>query len=463
MSELIAQKLATDPRVAEAKRLLLAAVAEQQKHITGIRPAVESLKSSYADTIRRFGEVRGGPLYYPYLGSGIGRGPLVELADGSVKYDMISGIGVHYQGHSHPALIEASIDAAIHDTVMQGNLQQNEESVEVAQRLVGLAARNGAPIKHCFLTTSGAMANENALKLVLSKKSPASRILAFEHTFAGRTLVLSQITDKAAYRVGLPQVISVDYVPFFDAARPRESTQAALATLKSHLARYPRQHAAMWIEQVLGEGGYYAADRDFLVALLGVLKENGITVCLDEVQSFGRTTQPFCFQHFGLDKFVDIVTVGKLTQVCATLFSDEYTPPAGLISQTFTGSTSALFAARRILDLLVNGGYFGAEGKIIRLRERFIGHLQAIGARHVGWVAGPYGLGAMIAMTPFDGSEAVVKKFLQRLFEAGVIGFIAGANPYRARFLMPIGAIADQDIDAVCAVIEKVLAEVAPR
>ena len=79
--------------------------------------------------LQKFGDIRGGTLYFPYLGSGIGRGPLVELADGSVKYDMISGIGVHYLGHSHPALIAASIDAAIRDTIMQGNLQQNVESV----------------------------------------------------------------------------------------------------------------------------------------------------------------------------------------------------------------------------------------------------------------------------------------------------------------------------------------------
>src|SRR6185312_3285962 len=217
------------------------------------RPAIDELKQAYSQSLQQFAELRGGPLYYPYLASGIGRGPLVELADGSVKYDMITGIGVHYLGHSHPLLLDSSIDAALNDTIMQGNLQQNEPSLEVCRRLVDFAIQSGAPLKHAFLTTSGAMANENALKLVLSKKSPASRILAFEHTFAGRSFVLSQITDKPAYRAGLPTVINVDYVPFFDYNCPKESTQKAVSVLQSHLVRYPKQHAVMWMELVLGE------------------------------------------------------------------------------------------------------------------------------------------------------------------------------------------------------------------
>ena len=75
---------------------------------------------------------------------------LVELADGSVKYDFISGIGVHHWGHSHPAMVEASLDAALRDTVMEGNLQQNVESVELVRSLLDAANAKGAKLKHCF-------------------------------------------------------------------------------------------------------------------------------------------------------------------------------------------------------------------------------------------------------------------------------------------------------------------------
>src|SRR5688572_6899757 len=165
MSQTVAQALFSDPRVAQAKQLLLAALAEHQRGLTGVRPARGELKVAYEEMVKQFSGARGGPLFFPYLGSGIGRGSLVELADGSVKYDMISGIGVHYLGHSHPLLAEVAIDAALRDTVMQGNLQQNVECVKLAQTLIDFANRdqNNKRLPHCFFTSSGAMANENAL------------------------------------------------------------------------------------------------------------------------------------------------------------------------------------------------------------------------------------------------------------------------------------------------------------
>jgi 4-aminobutyrate aminotransferase-like enzyme len=459
MKGLLAQELLGDPRIAEAKKLLLAAVADHAQSITGIRPPDPDAQAHFRDTLEQFGEIRGGPLYYPYLGSGIGRGPLVELADGSVKYDMISGIGVHYLGHSHPALIAAGIDAALRDTIMQGNLQQNAEAIAVSQSLLALANRNNHRLAHCFLTTSGAMANENAIKLLFQKRSPAHRILAFDHAFAGRTLAMSQITDKPAYRAGLPSVLAVDYVPFFDFARPAESTAEAVETLQRHLARYPGQHAAMCLELVLGEGGYYPGDRAFFTAIMEVLNQHGVAVWVDEIQTFGRTSQPFAFQHFELDAYVDVVTVGKLTQVCATLYRDEYKPKPGLISQTFTGSTSALFAARAILDLMRQDGLFGSDGRIETLHRHFAGRLQAMADQHPDWIRGPFGLGAMIACSVFDGNDQPTKKFLQALFQNGVIAFVAGAAPARVRFLMPVPAISEPDIDIVCDIIEKTLAD----
>src|SRR3954462_4952584 len=139
MGKLAAAALATDARVAEAKRLLAEALRDAQAGITGVRPPDPELRQGYLDALARFGAERGGALYYPYLGSGIGNGALVELADGSVKLDMITGIGVHYFGHSHPLLLNAGIDAALRDTVMQGNLQQNVESAKLAQTLIDLS------------------------------------------------------------------------------------------------------------------------------------------------------------------------------------------------------------------------------------------------------------------------------------------------------------------------------------
>jgi acetylornithine aminotransferase len=463
MPQLVAQSLFADPRVAQARQLLQAALAEHQRAITGVRPANPELKISYEQLISHFAAARGGALFFPYLGSGIGKGTLVELADGSVKYDMITGIGVHYFGHSSPLLTDAAVDAALRDTVMQGNLQQNVESVRLAQTLIELANRDpaGKRLAHCFVTSSGAMANENALKLLFHKHASASRLLAFAGGFAGRSMVLSQITDKAAYRVGLPKTLDVDYVPFYDPAQPDHSIKSATARIREHLHRYPKQHAGMWIELIQGEGGFNAGTREFFVAVLDLLKQSGVAVWFDEIQTFARTTQPFAFQHFGLDAYPDVVTVGKLTQVCATLFADPYVPKPGLVSQTFTASTSAILAAQVILDHLKQnaGKYFGADGRIMQIRRRFLSHIERIAREHPAWVNGPYGEGVMIAFTPFDGAEATVKKLLNALFENGVVAFLCGANPSRIRFLPAVAAVTDAEIDAVCQILERVLVD----
>lgn len=457
MRKLAAEELAADPRVAEAKRLALEALAEHRGRLTGARPPDPEREAAYAELVRRFGDLRGGALYFPYLGSGIGRGALVELADGSVKYDFVSGIGVHHWGHSHPGLVAACLDAALRDTVMQGNLEQNTESCEVARLLLAAANGRGASLGHCFLTSSGAMANENALKIAFQKRSPASRLLAFERGFAGRTLTLSQVTDKPAYRAGLPVTIAVDYVPFFDPGSPGESGDRALSALRCYLHRYPGQHAAMIFEMVQGEGGFHVGDRDFFLALMEEARRAGVVVLVDEVQTFGRTSEFFAFQHFGLDRQVDIVTVGKMTQACATLFRQELRPGPGLVSQTFTAATSALAAARFVLESLGRGGYFGRAGRNMQLHARFEARLRGLAERFPERVAGPFGLGTMVAFTPFGGDKEKVEAFVHALYRAGVISFTAGADPTRVRFLVPAGAVEDEDVERAMDIVEVVL------
>jgi 4-aminobutyrate aminotransferase-like enzyme len=460
MTDLLAQSLATDLRVRRAKELMLDALADSQRTITVIRPADPDRKQSYDELIRQFGVIRGGDLFYAYLGSGIGKGPLVELADGSVKYDFISGIGVHHWGHSHPAIVEACLDAALQDTVMQGNLQQNLDGIELARLLLTGANLKGADLGHCFLTTSGAMANENALKLIFQKKSPADRLLAFEGCFAGRSLAMAQITDRPAYRDGLPTTVSVDYVPFFDPEAPIESTRKAVETLERHLNRYPRKHAAMIFELVLGEGGFIPGDRDFFLSLMQVLRERNVAIFVDEIQTFGRTTELFAFQHFGLDAFVELVTIGKLSQACATLFTHPYHPRSGLLSQTFTACTAMLKAGKVIVNGLMEGGFFGPDGANAELHRHFGRRFSEMEKRHPGLITGPYGVGAMIAFTPFDGNAEKVKQFLYALFEAGIIAFYCGTDVSRVRFLVPAGAITFEQIDDALKIVEQILLEV---
>ncbi|QNN22955.1 aminotransferase class III-fold pyridoxal phosphate-dependent enzyme [Planctomycetales bacterium ZRK34] len=458
-----AQSLFDDPRITQARQLMLQALRDHQAELTDPAPPINALVADYQQQLAAFADLRGGGLYYPYLGSGLGAGALVELGDGSVKYDMITGIGVHCFGHSHPDLVSAAIDAALRDTIMQGNLQQNLESESLCQQFVDAAIEAGSNLRHCFITTSGAMANENALKLIFQKHYPADRVLAFEHCFMGRTLALSTITDKAANRQGLPLTIGVDYIPFFDPADPAGSTDRAVNALKDAIHRHPCRHACMCLELVQGEGGFNVGDHDFFIALIDVLKQNNIAVFVDEIQTFGRTTELFGFQTFDLAQCVDVITVGKLTQVCATLFSDQYIPRPGLISQTFTGASSSIRAAQCIMNHLRRGKYHGPDGRIAQIHQRFIHHFHCLHKRHPDWITGPHGLGGMIAFTAFDGSPELTKQTLAALYDEGVIAFLAGADPARIRMLPPFAVITDQQIDTVCERLEKALEKVAAK
>lgn len=457
MTDTTAHQLLNDPRITQAKNLLKAAMSEHQKKIQGVRPPDPSKKDSYAQLLAQFNQVRGNKLFFPYIGSGIGNGALVELLDGSVKYDFITGIGPHCLGHSHLDLLEAGIDAALSDIVMQGNLQQNADALEFCELLIH---ESGLP--HCFLSTTGVMANENALKIAFQKNYPANRILAFDRCFLGRSLAASQVTDKPLFREGLPLNYHVDYIPFYDHQRPEESTRQSCEALKKFLKRYPKQHAVMILELVQGEGGFYAGTHEFFAALIEILKNHSIAIFADEIQTFGRTSRLFAFQHFGLDPWVDIVSVGKLSQVCATLYTKEYNPRPGLLSQTFTGSTSALRAGKLIIQKLIHEGYFGPQGKNMQLHDVIVEHLEQISRRHPCLIEGPYGTGVMIAFTPFKGQSVRVNEFVQKLFDAGVMGFVAGSDPTRVRFLIPFGAVTIKDIQEAMHIVEKTLLDYQP-
>ncbi len=451
--------LKQDLRIQQGKKLILDAVREHQERIVSIRPPQPELETNYQELLDRFGEIRGGSLYFPYLSSGIGNGPFVELLDGSVKLDFITGIGVHGFGHSHPLLVEAGIDAALTDTVMQGNLQQGLESYELVKLLTSVAKESGAALNHCYLTNSGAMANENSLKLAFQKNFPADRVIAFEHCFAGRTLALSQITDKASNRVGMPDTIAVDYIPFFDALDPAGSTQRALNCLRDHIRRYPGRHAILWMELIQGEGGYYAGDKKFFRALINLAHKHNIAFVADEVQTFGRTSRPFAFQHFELDDVVDLVTIGKISQVCATLFTPEYKPKPGLISQTFTANSWSIIASQRIVQTLIANGHYGPTGRNMELFRTFETGLKAIAKKHPGAIFGPFGCGGMVGYTPFDGSLERAKDMVFRMYHAGLMSFVAGSDPVRIRFLMPIGSVTNDHIELACQIIEQTVVE----
>ncbi len=458
----VSSVLRQSARFVSAKSELLASILEASSTIRGIRPSSTSseVRELFQSAIRGFAKDRGRDLYFPFLASGLGSGPWVELVDGSVKFDMITGIGIHFFGHSHPALIEEMIEGLPSD-IMQGNL---EPGIEMRDLLRALLSRvgEGSRLAHGWLMCSGTMVNEVALKIVRQKKFPATKVLAFKDCFAGRSTAMQEITDNPGYRQGQPTYGEVFYLSFYDPKLGLQpSVDRTLTEMREHLTRFPGQFALLMTELVQGEGGFQYAPRDYYVRVFEEAKKAGLALWMDEVQTFGRTGELFAYQKFDLNEFVDVVTVGKMLQSCALLYTAEYNPKPGLVAGTFSGSTAALRTARRVLELLDEGKFLGEGGRIERLSAKFVEGLESLRVGNCkGMIGEVRAIGGMIGFEPFSGTMEDVKAVLMKLFDLGVIAFYCGHGPYLIRMLPPLGAMDEDHIEQVCQVIQHALTEV---
>lgn len=448
-------------RVTDLIKDLKNEVIGAQKKITGIKPSNPELEISYKSYIEKIQGLRGRNLLYPYVGSGLGQGPFVELQDGSVKIDLINGIGVNLFGHSHPDIIEASIRGALQDVVMQGNLEPNREYGELLDLLVTAAGKK-SKLRKGWIGTCGTIVNENALKMARQKNSPARKILAMKDNFAGRSTMMAEITDNPEYRVGLPNYNEVLYLPFYDPKDP-DSISTTVQTLKKHISDNPKNIACFIFELLQGEGGFNLAPPEFFKPLFEICKANNIAIWADEVQTFSRTGELFAFETLGLGEYLDLVTIAKTAQCGAVLYTDEYNPKPGLVAGTFIASTVSLSAGAQTLKILLNGidgePVFGAKGRIQKIHKQFTSMLSSLQSGSCkGLIKDFGGLGLMVAMTPYDGSKEKVTKLLQTLFKNGMVAFSCGHSPYKVRFLLPL-ILEEKHIEEARRVLEKSLIE----
>jgi 4-aminobutyrate aminotransferase-like enzyme len=468
----VGQQVHQNPAVRTAISQIVSDLKSKSSQISDVRPPRADLKQTYDGLIARAAAVRGRGLLYPYIGSGIGNGALVELADGSVKWDMICGIGVQFFGHSDPDLAEAALASGLDDVLKHGNLASNFEPYEFMETLLREAGK-ASKLKHCYLSTSGAMANENALKICYQRHAPATRVIAFRDCFMGRSTTMAQIGDTAEYRQGLPLNVLVDYMPFFDEYQAQQQGLAsyidgAVAQLKEYLDRYPGQHAAFIFELVQGEGGFNVGNRDFFKALMDLCRARKVAIWADEIQTFGRLPRMFAFEHFNLGEYVDVATIGKMTQACATLWTEAINPKGGLLSGTFTGEGVSFRMGQRVIERLRDGGYYGDEGIIARHHAAFREQAQALISRHPAWFPAVRGqgelvggLGGMMKFTPFGGAKDKINATCKACFEEGVVLFYCGHGPYHLRLLPPLGVMKLDQWPRVFACIEKGLAKAA--
>lgn len=436
------------PKFDQGLRLIREALAEAG---AAARPPLST--AEMRAELEQLGALRGRPPFFPYLGSGLGRGARAMLADGRWVLDFALGIGVHLFGHGDPDLIETALRAAASDLVMQGHLVFNREYSTLLRTLLAHAPRGMA---QGWLSLSGADANENALKLVRRKRAGRPGIIAFRGCFHGRTSAMAEITDRPDYRNGQPSTFPVAYLSFYDRADPASSATTR-AALREIIERDGERMAAFIVELVQGEAGFVTAPREFFVPLFDECRRAGIPIWIDEVQTFARTGALFATTRMGLEDYADVITIGKVFQGSALLYRESFAPDPALISGTYAGATVAMAVAARMIERLTTEDVFGPEGREMRLERLAREHLGRIARVRPGTISAVDGVGAMLAFRYRDGALETTRSFVRRCFDAGLVLYYGGHIPACVRMFLPAAVLTDDELAEAFAILERCL------
>jgi 4-aminobutyrate aminotransferase len=372
--------------------------------------------------------------------------------EGRRYIDFAAGIAVLNTGHRHPRVIAAVKDQLDHFTHTCHQVVPYETYVHLAERLNEIAPGNFA--KKTIFVTTGAEAVENAVKIARASTG-RSAVIAFGGGFHGRTFMGMALTGKVVpYKVGFGAMPGdVFHVPF-----PVElhgvSAEQSLAALKKLFAADvdPQRVAAVIIEPVQGEGGFYAAPVAFLKALRELCDQHGILLIADEVQTgFARTGKMFAMDHHEVAP--DLMTMAKslaggfpLAAVTGRAEVMDASNPGGL-GGTYAGSPVACAAAHAVLEVIDEEKLCDRAndiGKIILDRCN-----QIKKRSNLNCVGDVRGLGAMCAVelvkdtASGEPAPQLTQALMKVANEKGLILLSCGTYGNVIRFLVPLTASDD--------------------
>ena len=364
-------------------------------------------------------------------------------ADGRRYVDFAGGIAVLNTGHRHRRVLEAvraQLDKVTH-TCFQ--ITPYEPYVALCEKLNAMAPGPG-PNKTVLMST-GAEAVENAVKIARAATG-RSAVVAFSGGFHGRTFMALALTGKVdPYKAGFgPDPAEVYHAPFPNALHG-VSVDAAFAALaqifKCDVAA--DRVAAIIVEPVQGEGGFYVAPKEFIARLRELCDRHGILLVADEIQSgAGRTGRMFAMEHYGVaaDLYTLAKSIGGGAVVGRAEVMDACSP--GGLGGTYAGNPVACAAALAVLEVFDEERIFERAD---RLGERIGRSLDALAARHAEIVE-VRRLGAMVALELGEGGDPhrpaaeLTRKLTARARELGLILLSCGVYGNVLRILVPITA-----------------------
>ena len=399
-----------------------------------------------------------------------GLGAMIEDVDGNRYLDFMAGIAVVTAGHSHPRVVAAVKRAVESFQHICGSDFYFESFAELAGRLCRLAPGD-APRRVAF-GNSGTEAVEAALKLA-RHHTGRPRFLAFTGAFHGRTMgALSLSASKAKHRRGfaplLPDVTHVPYAYCYRCPYGLEHPSCDLHCVdvieEQHFAHElpPEEVAAVFVEPILGEGGYVPPPPDYHRRLKALCEKYGILYVADEVQTgTGRTGRFFASEGYGVEP--DIVTLAKGLAsglpIGATIArADLMTWPPGSHGSTFGGNPLACAAALATIELLEQGLMARAKD----LGAVLLAGLRALQERHrlIGDVRGRglmIGVELVRELETKEPAAQEAERVVRRSFEKGLLLLTCGESV--VRFAPPL-VIEREDVERALSILDEVLTEV---
>jgi 4-aminobutyrate aminotransferase len=373
--------------------------------------------------------------------------------------DFAGGIAVLNTGHRHPkvqAALEAQVKRFTH-TCYQ--VVPYESYVTLAEKINQITP--GTHAKKTAFFSTGAEAVENVVKIVRAATG-RSGIIAFSGAFHGRSMMAAALTGKVVpYKVKFgPFPPEIYHAPFpipLHGVTVEDSLNYIQHIFKSEIE--PARVAAIMLEPVQGEGGFYMAPPEFMRGLRKICDEHGILLVADEVQTgFGRTGKWFCMEHY--DVQADIITMAKsmaggtnLSAVCGRAEIMDAPDPGGL-GGTYAGSPLAIAASHAVIEAIETEKLLDRSNA---LGEKLKAHLAARKVKfpQIADIRGP---GSMIACefnNPVTGKPDAdfTKRIQTEAKNRGLILLTCGVYFNVVRFLYPL-TISDQVFDEALAILD---------
>jgi 4-aminobutyrate aminotransferase len=382
--------------------------------------------------------------------------------EGRRVIDFGAGIAVLNTGHSHPKIVAAVTEQLQRFSHTAYQIVPYGAAVALAEKINRITP--GTHAKKTAFFTTGAEAVENAVKIARAATGRTG-VIAFSGGFHGRTMMGLALTGKVEpYKTGFgPFPGEVYHAPFpnpLHGVSEAQSLQALNALFKSDID--PARVAAIILEPVQGEGGFYVAPPSFMRALRALCDQHGILLIADEIQSgFARTGKLFAMDHH--DVLPDLMTLAKslagglpLSAVCGRAEIMDAPAPGGL-GGTYAGNPLAIAAAHAVLDI-IDEEQLCSRANL--LGERLAARLAAARA-DVPQIADVRGLGAMVAVEfrdPDSGAPdtAFAKKVQAEALRQGLLLLTCGGYGQVIRFLFPL-TIGDAVFDEGLAILDAAL------